>query len=183
MANRKDYTKLRKNYLGKFKIAWSRLPEYLAETNQEVETLQISNTAVGKITAKAEGVNAGTPLIIGRKYYTSGVTPGDDLSNVGWIADDETFIATATTPTVWTDSNINLITEGIIFFYNDIDANMVANYDSFSQTGQIIITNNAFNALKTYPVAEQTKLTIQDDNTIISPNQFDDLYFKIEIYV
>lgn len=185
MANKKDYSEIKKrrNYLPNFMVNWNRLPEYLAETNQEVQSLQISNTVVGKVTATANGVNTGEPLIVGKKYYTLGVTPGDDFSNVGWVADEVAFIATGTTPAVWTDSNLITIEESITTFYNDVDSNIEVVFNIALNTGQIIITNGLFNISKTYPVIENVVTTVTNSNTLTLSAAVQDFYFKIEIYV
>lgn len=162
---------------------WYKLPNYLESLEQEVQSLQISNMAVGKVTATAEGLNQGVPLIVGQKYYTSGIDPGDDLTNVGWVADEVAFIATGTTPTVWVDSNINIIQESITLFYNDIDSNISANYNIATGGGEILITNGLFDVTKTYPVIEQVQTIVVDNNTLRANLTMEDFYFKIEVYV
>lgn len=171
-----------KKLLKKFKWLGYKLSEYLKTLEQEVQSLQISNMAVGKVTAIADGINQGVPLIIGQKYYTSGISPGDDLTNVGWVADKVAFIATGTTPTIWTDSNINKIQESITLFYNDIDPNISANFNPITGDGEILITNGLFDVTKTYPVIEQVQTTVVNNNTLRANVGMENLYFKIEVY-
>lgn len=50
-----------------------------------------------------ESYTSGT-LTIGKEYVISVLEAGDDFSNVGYVSDKATFIATGTTPTTWTNS-------------------------------------------------------------------------------
>lgn len=43
-------------------------------------------------------------LVIGKTYQIDTLVAGDDFANVGYVASSTPFIATGTTPTVWTNS-------------------------------------------------------------------------------
>lgn len=43
-------------------------------------------------------------LSIGTRYIIYTLEPGDDFDNVGFVSEGVSFVATATTPTVWTES-------------------------------------------------------------------------------
>ena len=196
MANRNDYRniKKRRNYLPKFNITFNRLPEYLEETNEEVEALQVANTLVGRVKIKSTELVIGTPLVIGKKYRAQqdGL---DDLANVGYSADSEYFIATATTPTAWVTSTIYLIEEVYDIIYNDLDSNLTIEAKTEvggAQFTEIAIPNNLFNETKTYPQFNGVVISIVNNNTItmqISEQSSVDFdlqpynYFKIEVYV
>lgn len=168
--------------LTSFKEIWYRLPEYVKNLKLEVQALDVNKVAVGKVTCKMDGVNTGTPLVVGDKYVTTGVTPGDDFTNVGWVSDGVSFIATGTTPTHWTNTNLNKVTESLNLFYNDIDVNLSCNFNALQNSGEIVVTNNSFIANKTYPVIESVTSTVIDSNTLRGNQPFNDLYFKIEVY-
>lgn len=186
MANRKDYTEIKKrrNYLPDFMVNWNRLPEYLAETNQQVQTLEISNTIVGYSTRENVTINSGL-LVVGKEYMVSQQEPGDNFSNVGYVSDGIPFIATASTPTVWTNNSyVVYYTGDIMVIYNDLDpALTVTTGVSSGQFGKttFTITNGKFLQTKTYPVFETAIATVANSNTI----EFDKAkgYFKIEVYV
>jgi hypothetical protein len=46
-----------------------------------------------------------TPLVIGSTYVVYYLAPGDDFSNVGYVATNVAFVATGTTPTTWTNGS------------------------------------------------------------------------------
>lgn len=185
MANRNDYRniKKRRNYLPKFNITFNRLPEYLEETNEEVDSLQISNTLVGRIIRyKNEEVNSGE-LIIGEEYIIEQLEFGDDFSNVGYVEDGTPFIATGTTPNDWssftTVRNTNVIFTEI---YNDLDPNFTV--EGSGNNYRIKITNGLFNVNKTFPnIPGGSHIAIEDLNTVYFNTQNTPRYFKIEVYV
>lgn len=43
-------------------------------------------------------------LVVGKTYQIDTLVAGDDFANVGYVASSTPFIATGTTPTVWTNS-------------------------------------------------------------------------------
>jgi hypothetical protein len=52
-------------------------------------------------------ISSGTPLVIGVTYMVVYLAPGDDFSNVGYVAESVPFVAIGTTPTTWTiDSQV-----------------------------------------------------------------------------
>lgn len=186
MANKKDYSEIKKrrDYLPGFMVNWNRLPEYLAETNQEVQSLQILNTIVGYSTRENIDITSGT-LVIGKEYIVGQQEPGDNFSNVGYVSDGVPFIATGTTPTTWTNnSTVSYYTGDITIIYNDLDPSLtVSTREVNSQFGKttFVITNNKFLLAKTYPIFETALATVVNNNTI----DFDKVkgYFKIEVYV
>jgi hypothetical protein len=186
MANRKDYTEIKKrrNYLPDFMVNWNRLPEYLSETNQEVLALQVSNTMVGYINFNTDEINQGTSFIIGKKYNVSNTETGDDFSNIGWIEDGTDFIATNTTPNNWTNSSeVIYLEEQFEIIYNDIDSNV-----SLQRTSQTManlnITNGGFVQGKTYPTSSFNSSLVTNSNQVsFNMNTGTVSFFKIEVYV
>lgn len=45
-------------------------------------------------------------LVIGKTYNVVATLSTDDFANVGWVSDGVDFVATGTTPTVWTNSSV-----------------------------------------------------------------------------
>lgn len=126
-------------------------------------------------------------LEVGKKYVIYAVKVGDDFSNVGFVAVNVPFIATATTPTSWGN-----FTEVIPVFY---DIKEVVNTTGGTMslviidrtTDRIICSEPIFTDLEkiiAYPLANNSVLTKIDDNTLqitsffYSPMQ----PFIIEIY-
>jgi hypothetical protein len=66
----------------------------------------------------------GASLIIGNLYKIETYTPGDDFTNVGAAVntDNQTFIASGTTPTTWTTSVLIPLSNALFYntFYNNI---------------------------------------------------------------
>lgn len=66
----------------------------------------------------------GSGIVIGELYRIINYTPGDDFTNIGALlnADNQTFIATGTTPTVWTGSQLIPLSSALHYdsFYNTL---------------------------------------------------------------
>lgn len=186
MANKKDYSEIKKrrNYLPNFMVNWNRLPEYLAETNQEVQSLQILSTVVGEMIIGSSELTQGSPFIIGKKYNVETLEAGDDFTNIGYVSEGVSFIATGTTPTTWTNNSyVSLILEELNIFYNDLDPTITIE-NAANTNYNIKITNNSFLVNKTFPnIVGGSNISVTDDNTINFSAQNQPKYFKIEVYV
>lgn len=153
-----------------------------------VTALETNSVVVGRFKYYQTQISQGTPLIIGNKYRVS-LELGDDFTNVGYLENGVYFIATATTPTTWSNfSSVRLITEVVEVFFNDLDSTFQI---LFLEPGvvKMLITNSTFNPTKTYPqIQGVSSFTLSDLNTIdISDNEGSDVnvdfnYFKIEVY-
>jgi len=66
----------------------------------------------------------GSGIVIGELYRIINYTPGDDFTNIGALlnADNQTFIATGITPTVWTGSQLIPLSSALHYdsFYNTL---------------------------------------------------------------
>lgn len=66
-----------------------------------------SNKLVKKYVADLRQSNTSTTsgsLVVGVEYIINTLQPGDNFTNVGFVSTGSTFVATSTTPTVWTHS-------------------------------------------------------------------------------
>ncbi len=85
---------------------WEEIKSKLASTTPPIIN---SAKAIGVATTNFVEQYSG-PLIAGHKYIIPFLEAGDDFSNVGYIADNVSFIATGTIATVYIN-NTNLIDE------------------------------------------------------------------------
>jgi hypothetical protein len=180
MANKKDYSKIREKnikYLPPFEVLHSRLPEYLGQANQQIQSLQISKTVLGELESTLE-VYQGAPLILGRQY-TVYLEEGDDFSNTGFVENNLPFIAIAENPIVWSNSSIVQLIKPLTIYYNDIDPNIYVENDNGVKI--LKITNNGFVENKTFPNVASGAIVV-DSNTI-NLGQSPGRYFKIEVYI
>jgi hypothetical protein len=105
-------------------------------------------------------ISSGTPLVIGVTYMVSYLAPGDDFSNVGYVATQVPFVATGTTPTTWT--NGSELIEPI--------SSVLPTFEIIENTLGIILTpsirtNSSFFLDSNLPVFLQNK-------TFVSPQSF-----------
>lgn len=161
-----------------------KIQEYLLKNITKLET---NSTIVGTIDANAVSVGASqseTLFRVGKRYIVKVLTPGDNFSNVGFVSVNVPFIATATTPTTQTTSQVFYLKANVNIFFNDLDPNIQfeTNFDSILNTfiTEVKITNNKFNPLKVYPVFG-TFPEIRNSNLLINGDQTGG-YFKIEVY-
>lgn len=167
--------------LPKFKNSWSRLPEYVASVNEEVEALQVQKSLIASTVIDTEQLTSGT-FIIGDFYTVTNLQEGDDFSNTGYLESNTSFKATETTPINWSNGSAvthYIITKNII--YNDIDPllemSIVNNQGSLNI--KIVVTNNMFIESKLFVI--NNDYVIINDNEILIP--LDNKKFKIEIYI
>ena len=171
----------RKN-LPPFRGAWNRLPEYLAQANEEIESLQVVSTFAGIVDIDQVDMTQGDSFIVGKKYVVDTLEEGDDFSNIGFVAEGDIFIATGTTPTTWTnDSHVVLQKEELVTFYNDLDIDLYVVRDSLNSV-QIISPNNAFLSTKTF-LTGVSAITIESTSVISINTQLGLKYLKLETYV
>lgn len=138
-------------------------------------------TIYGELDLSMTCLAIGTPLQIGKKYFLYNKTPSDNISNCGYIQDGEMFIATATTPTVWTSSDIFIQNENITIYQNNVDVNIYVEVVT-TNLAKLKITNGGFSALKTFPnIVEGSVVKVLDSNTIGFGNPSIVKYFKIEV--
>jgi hypothetical protein len=98
------------------------------------------------------------PLVIGQTYKINVYNSGDDFTNVGAPSNalDVLFVATGTTPAVWTNGS-ELFTNGgapvVTVLENTLDEDIAYQYN---QPGfySILTPNNTFTANKTYSVLQ-----------------------------
>ncbi len=84
-------------------------------------------------------------LVIGKKYTIDLLQAGDDFTNVGYVADLAEFIATGTTPTVWTNATVVIPTPVITLVNNTLGSVPVCNRSSigrYTLTAAGIFTSN-----------------------------------------
>lgn len=167
-----------------FQKNWFRLPEFLNQTNQNLEELIISKTIAGELDIDTVTLTKGTPLIIGKKYYLDNLGAGDNFTNVGFTVVGNEFIATATTPTVWNSNStiVYYLKEGITPSFNSVDDGIYVTRTGI--TIDIKITNGSFINGKTFPnIIGASNINVIDTNTIRFTNQFGSKYFKIEVFL
>lgn len=158
----------------------------LEEFFSSVTALETNSVIVGKIRLSSEIATVGTPFIIGKVYRVSTLEPGDDFSNIGYVAEDVLFTATGTTPTAWTSSDVVFEDFEAVTHYNDVDVNFTTDIQKtgLNNTEYFLkITNNKFIDNKLYTSGLGDELPI-DTNTIkvTSSLTTDFTYFKIEVY-
>lgn len=162
------------------------LRNILVEFLSTVTALETNSVIVGKIRLNAEVASIGTPFIPGKVYRVITLEPGDDFSNIGYVADDVLFIATGATPTSWTASDVVFEDFEIVPHFNDIDVNLTTDIQKIGAGNTqyfLKITNNKFIENKIYTSGLGDNLPI-DNNTIevVSTLTTDFTYFKIEVY-
>lgn len=145
-------------------------------------SVKVKKTAIGFVSLTSIIRSSGT-LTIGRQYIVNNLVVGDDFSNVGFVAPGEIFIATGTTPAVWSNSSaVSEFTEIIDIIANDIDPDLTINaiiYGGF----EFISPNGKFKAGYTYPDMNGLDgIEIVSENLITAEEGDGFSFFKIEIY-
>jgi len=158
----------------------------LIEFLSTITSLETNSVIVGKIRLNAEVASIGTPFIIGKVYRVITLEPGDDFSNIGYVAEDTLFTATGTTPTAWTASDVVFEDFEIVPHFNDIDVNLTTDIQKIGVGNTqyfLKITNNKFIDNKLYTSGLGDLLPI-DTNTIEVTSTLSTAftYFKIEVY-
>ena len=144
-----------------------------------ITSLETNSVLLYKREGNNEALTSGL-LTVGKRYLIYTLQLGDDFSNVGYILDTPSFIATGTTPLVWTNSTsvqYQNLTYSEIF--NDTGA--VLSIDENATNGtrlKLTSTNNIFSNDKYFFTGEGTNLIYQDVNTVYLPQGKG----KLEIY-
>lgn len=161
-----------------------KIQDYLLKN---ITALETNSVIVGTIDANALPVSSTSVeklFRIGKRYVVSTLTAGDNFTNVGFVALNVPFVATATTPILQTTSQVFYLKADSVIFFNDVDPNLKieTNFDTLLNTyiTQVKITNNKFNVLKVYPVFGSYP-EIRNSNLLINGDQTFG-YFKIEVY-
>lgn len=189
-------------------LLWNNGAEYLEITADGSGTISSSNgiqsiseavlssggstpvTPTYKVyTAKIDTVIISTTsgtLVIGKTYVLAGVAAGDNFANVGYLADNVAFVATATTPTVW--SNGTEVTN-----ITDSQPTVIVLQDTFpgiSVALETQITNalynltfrksNVFILTKFFPTTSGSNFSIKSDSLLTAdPLSNGDYEFKV----
>jgi len=135
-------------------------------TNLDLDSgLKVYRAFVTQATSRADN---GT-LIVGREYLIFTLEAGDDFSNVGYVSDGVTFIATGTTPTVWANGtfayDVVLSTPTAVVLKNTLGVSANWSYESL---GRYRLT-----AVGAFPT-NKTQLVIQAINPYTTFNRLDD---------
>lgn len=141
----------------------------------------VESNMIGHVSCFISQISNGASLEIGKRYTIQELLTGDDFSNVGYVADETTFVATATTPLVWTaDTEVFLHDDNINIIINSIDPNAEI-YSIWGDKIEFKLTNGGFVTDKTYPdMNSLNSIQIIDENTIRT--QTGTGFFKIEVY-
>lgn len=140
----------------------------------------IEKSISGEIDFSLNQISIGTPLEVGKKYIIDNYVMTDDFSNCGYIVNSLFFIATNTTPNIWTGSTLYLQKEEVLIYKNNIDPSVSVEKEGI--TGKIKITNGGFTNNKTIPnIIGGSFVEIVDSNTIVFSTQMGGKYFKIEV--
>ena len=136
-------------------------------------------------------------LDIGKTYIVDGQEVGDDFSNVGYVADGVPFVATGTTPNVWTNGSyvanitdsqptVNVLENdftGVNFTYtydyntNDITIEADSPIFLIDKTGAL---SGNIGSSNTVPLGVWR---IDDDTMGVNlPNSIDRMYIEIKVY-
>jgi hypothetical protein len=156
------------------------LKKILVEFLSTVTALETNSILIGRTTFTETEYSNGT-LEVGKLYIISNVQPGDNFTNVGFIETGSYFVATGTTPSIWTNNTVIKKVENIMdIFYNDIDSNIIVEDTIYQDSAKIkiTITNNKFIDPKVF-VTNTEYIFVNSNVIIISPN---DEKFKIEVY-
>lgn len=133
-------------------------------------------------------------LVIGKEYVIVNLSVGDDFTNIGYVSEGDSFIATGTTPTTWT--NLTKVTDiaasqpTVTELVNTCGTVNVSWYFDNITTGDFIINFNQVglfadtlfaphNFLLNYPLVK-----FDDDNayTVVSTGSLTDFQVAFEIY-
>lgn len=161
-----------------------KVKEVLKSIFSSITSLETNSVIVGKVSLKTKEVVAGTPLIVGKKYSVS-IDGTDNFTNVGFISDNTTFLATGATPTLWTTSSVRELDSQLSVNFNDVDNNVQLDWTRAGGNPRYLlkITNNKFIESKVFPYLESGSVSFLDNNTLeFSTGTESFIYFKIEIY-
>lgn len=139
--------------------------EILRNIFSSITSLETNSVIVGAVKTDLTSFPQNSLLVIGKKYLVS-LSLGDNFTNIGYIDDNSTFIATGTTPLIWNNNSFvqGLSQDQLVINFNDIDPNV---YVDFLPTQEISIkiTNGKFLPLKTFTTFTNGYEYI-DNNTI-----------------
>ena len=157
--------------------------EILKSIYSSVTTLETNKVFVGEFDVSRATLVQGTPFVVGQKYIVYTLQAGDDFSNIGYVSSDEFFVATGTTPTVWSNStSVEVQNEILIPYFNDLDSSIYLNFFGTSYL-EIKSPNSAFTMGKTFPnIVGGSQVDIKDNQTISFSAQISPKYIKIEVY-
>lgn len=164
------------------------MKEVLKNIFKNVTELEINNIIVGRLSARninvtpVGGGGEETSLRIGKRYIVRTLTAGDNFTNVGFVAINVPFVATATTPTLHTTSQLIYLSADTTIIFNDVDPALKVelnfDFDESNYKTNFIITNNKFDINKVYPILPSAE--VKTTNLITgNPGTY---YFKIEVY-
>lgn len=141
-------------------------------------------------TAKIDTVIISTTsgtLVIGKTYVLAGVAAGDNFANVGYLANKVAFVATATTPTVW--SNGTEVTN-----ITDSQPTVIVLQDTFpgiSVALETQITNalynltfrksNVFILTKFFPTTSSSNFSRKSDS-LLTADFVSNGYYEFKVY-
>ncbi len=131
-------------------------------------------------------------LVIGKTYNVIATLSTDDFSNVGWVTDGVDFVATGTTPTIWTNSsevvNVTDSAPTIVELENSTGETVTPSYNATTFKDTITISGSAFAVDKVGIVSfaiggTAVAFDIVDTSTVTAGTGASvDHYFEIRIY-
>jgi len=133
-------------------------------------------------------------LVVGKTYVINTLAAGDDFTNVGYVSVGTPFIATGTTPTVWTNSTkvINFTDSAPVATVLENSLPLAPTYSYVSGGNFIASAIGMFPLGKTCPRIEngisaigsvQTNAAKRDsDDTIKISGALDSTCFEIHVY-
>ncbi len=133
-------------------------------------------------------------LEVGKTYNIESLVAGDDFANVGYVADNTPFIATGTTPTVWTNSTVvvNITDSAPVATVLENSLPLAPTYSYVSGGNFIASAIGAFPLGKTCPSIENGISALgsveanaakrDSDDTIKISGTLDNTRFEIRVY-
>ena len=133
-------------------------------------------------------------LEVGKTYNIESLVAGDDFANVGYTADNTPFIATGTTPTVWSNSTevVNITDSAPVATVLENSLPLAPTYSYVSGGNFIASAIGAFPLGKTCPSIENGISALgsveanaakrDSDDTIKISGTLDNTRFEIRVY-
>lgn len=127
-------------------------------------------------------------LVVGKNYNVDNLVAGDDFSNVGYVSVGVSFVATGTTPTVWTNGSGVQEEDAVVKEVSNTMGGVVEYKIINGNTRHIIITTGDFvdlNKIIVYPIGGSSVLSLINANTLQVTNLPDnnEQPLVLEVYV
>lgn len=143
----------------------------------EIITFRMSQTYVETSSGSLE---------VGKTYYIDYLEVGDDFSNVGYVSDGVSFVATGTTPTTWTNGTYvvnytDSIPTGVVLAGSISGATFTFGYTY--ATGPTIVSNvSTFVSGGFLTNGAVSPVRVDDQTLKLSASNFTDLVLELHVY-